>query len=235
MCLGRALRRVLVLDTGKPCNRVTPHAHNFLTQDGATPAALAAQACPTVQLLEEAAVAATGRDGDFTITTETGQVLQARKLFFGTGVRDLLPTRPGFSACWGTSLIHCPYCHGYEYHHQPTGMLLNGDMDMALEHARMLRQWTDQLTHVELADRRQVPLAALYLRPGIEQHCLLPQELGCAYTEAGYLQVDNLQKTSVPGIIAAGDATTLLRSVSAAVAGGNMAGVVLNRELLRPW
>lgn len=44
MCLGRALRRVLVLDTGKPCNRVTPHSHNFLTQDGATPAALSAQA-----------------------------------------------------------------------------------------------------------------------------------------------------------------------------------------------
>lgn len=278
MCLGRALRRVLVLDTSKPCNRVTPHSHNFLTQDGATPAALAAQArtqalaYPTVQLLEEAAVAATGRDGDFTITTETGRVLQARKLFFGTGVRDLLPPRPGFAECWGISLIHCPYCHGYEYHHQPTGMLLNGDM--ALEHARMLRQWTDQLTiftdgpatfspaeraqlasagigleetpvqqlhhhtgeltHVALADRRQVPLAALYLRPGMEQHCLLPQELGCAYTEAGYLQVDNMQKTSVPGITAAGDAT-LLRSVSAAVAGGNMAGVVLNRELLRPW
>ena len=37
MALGRALRKVLVLDTGKPCNRYTPHSHNFITQDGETP------------------------------------------------------------------------------------------------------------------------------------------------------------------------------------------------------
>ncbi|WP_460503189.1 FAD-dependent oxidoreductase, partial [Hymenobacter agri] len=34
MSLGRARRRVLVLDTAQPCNRQTPHSHNFLTQDG---------------------------------------------------------------------------------------------------------------------------------------------------------------------------------------------------------
>lgn len=44
MALGRSRRRVLLLDTGRPCNRQTPHSHNFLTQDGATPAALRAQA-----------------------------------------------------------------------------------------------------------------------------------------------------------------------------------------------
>jgi thioredoxin reductase len=279
MSLGRALRRVLVLDSGRPCNRMTPHSHNFLTQDGATPASLSAQAraqvlaYPTVELMEEAALMATGSDGDFTITTENGRVVQASKLLFATGVRDLLPARPGFAECWGVSLIHCPYCHGYEYRQQPTGTLLNGDM--ALEHARLLRQWTDQLTvftdgpatfspeqrmqlaragvgveetpvqqlhhhggqltHVGLAGGRQVPLAALYLRPGMEQHCLLPRELGCTYTEAGYLQVDSMQKTSVPGIAAAGDATTPMRSVSMAVAGGTMAGVALNHELLRAW
>ena len=279
LSLGRALRQVLVLDSGRPANRPTPHAHNFLTQDGTRPAELAAQAraqvlaYPTVRLLAETAVAATGTAGDFTLTTDTGRVVHARKLLFATGVHDHLPAQPGFAECWGISVIHCPYCHGYEYRQQPTGLLLNGDM--ALEHARHLRQWTDQLTiftdgpatfspeeraqvagagigveetpvqqlhhyagqltHVGLADGRQVALVALYLRPGMEQHCLLPQDLGCAYTEAGYLQVDSLQKTSVPGIAAAGDATTLLRSVSQSVAGGTTAGITLNRELLRPW
>lgn len=279
LALGRALRQVLVLDSGRPANGPTPHAHNFLTQDGATPAALAAQArsqvlmYPTVRLLAETAVAATGTDGDFTLTTDTGQVVRARKLFFATGVRDHLPAQPGFAECWGISVIHCPYCHGYEYRQQPTGTLLNGDD--ALQHARLLRQWTTQLTiftngpatfspeqwaqvaragisveqtpvqalhhhagqltHVALADGRQVALAALYLRPGMEQHCLLPQSLGCTYTEAGYLQVDGVQQTSVPGIYAAGDATTPLRSLSAAVAGGTRAGVALNHELLPEW
>ncbi|MBG8554109.1 NAD(P)/FAD-dependent oxidoreductase [Hymenobacter guriensis] len=279
LALGRALRRVLVLDSGQPCNRPTPHAHNFLTRDGTAPAELAAQAraqalaYPTVQLLPETAVAARGSDGDFTLTTDTGRVVRAGKLLFATGVRDQLPARPGFAECWGISVIHCPYCHGYEYHHQPTGTLLNGEA--ALEHARLLRQWTDQLTiftdgpatfspgqwaqladagieveetpvrelrhqagqltHIGLLDGRQVPLAALYLRPGMEQHCLLPRDLGCAYTEAGYLQVDGMQKTSVPGIYAAGDATMPMRALSMAVAGGTMAGAALNSELLLSW
>jgi thioredoxin reductase len=41
MALGRAMRHVLIIDSGKPCNRQTPHSHNFLTQDGNTPAAIA--------------------------------------------------------------------------------------------------------------------------------------------------------------------------------------------------
>jgi len=223
--------------------------------------------------MAETAVAATGTTGDFTLTTDTGQVVRARKLLFATGVRDHLPAQPGFAECWGISVIHCPYCHGYEYRQQPTGTLLNGDE--ALQHARLLRQWTTQLTiftngpatfspeqwaqiahagisveqtpvqalqhhagyltHVVLADGRLVDLAALYLRPGMSQHCLLPQGLGCAYSEAGYLQVDGMQQTSVPGIYAAGDATTPMRTLSMAVAGGTMAGVALNHELLSGW
>ena len=34
MALGRALRKVLVIDSGRSCNRQTPHSHNFVTQDG---------------------------------------------------------------------------------------------------------------------------------------------------------------------------------------------------------
>lgn len=34
MALGRAMRQVLIIDSGKPCNRQTPYSHNFLTQDG---------------------------------------------------------------------------------------------------------------------------------------------------------------------------------------------------------
>jgi thioredoxin reductase len=150
LALGRAIRQVLVLDGGQPCNRTTPHTHNFLTQDGRAPGELAAQAkaqvlaYPTVQFCSELAVAAQGKDNEFTVTTATGRVVQARKLLFATGVRDLLPDLPGYAECWGISVIHCPYCHGYEYRGQPTGILLNGDV--AFEQARLLRQWTDQLT-----------------------------------------------------------------------------------------
>jgi len=278
LSLGRAIRRVLVLDSGQPCNRQTPHSHNFLTQDGSTPAELAtiarAQvlAYPTVQHRAEAATGVQGTDNNFRVTTASGAVVGARKLLFATGVRDLLPALPGFAESWGISVIHCPYCHGYEYRGQPTGILLRGDM--AVEQARLVRNWTDKLTiftdgpapfepaqqqvlaalpaavvttpvqalahqgghlsHVVLADGQQVPLSALYARPPFEQHCALPLALGCAHTEAGHLVVDGFQKTSVPGIYAAGDATTPMRSVSSAVAAGSMAGAMLNRELLSP-
>lgn len=276
LALGRALRQVVVLDSGQPCNRQTPHSHNFLTQDGSTPAAIAAVAreqvlaYPTVQLRQDAAVAATGKDNSFTVTTASGAVLQARKLLFASGIRDIMPALPGFAECWGISAIHCPYCHGYEYREQPTGILANGDV--AAEMGQLIRNWTDKLTiftngpatlqseqrlrladrgiaveegpvqqlrhqngylaHLDLADGRTVPLAALYARLPFEQHCTLPQALGCAHSEAGYVAVDNFQKTNMAGIYAAGDATSPMRAVAAAVAAGMMAGAMLNRELI---
>ena len=276
LALGRAIRQVVVLDSGQPCNRQTPHSHNFLTQDGSTPAAIAAVAreqvlaYPTVQLRPEAAIAATGADNHFTVTTASGAVVQARKLLFATGIRDLMPALPGFAECWGISAIHCPYCHGYEYRWEPTGILANGDV--AAEMGVLIRNWTDKLTiftngpatltpeqrqrladrgisieetpvrkllhqaghltQLDLADGRALPLAALYARLPFEQHCALPSDLGCTHSETGYLTVDNFQKTSVPGVYAAGDATNPMRAVGAAVAAGMMAGAMLNRELI---
>ena len=119
LSLGRAMRRVLMLDSGQPCNWQTPHSHNFLTQDGSPPAALAAVAraqvlaYPTVQLRNDLATGVTG--ASFTVTTAAGPTVRAKKLLFATGICDLLPPVPGLATCWGISVIHCPYCHGYEY------------------------------------------------------------------------------------------------------------------------
>jgi hypothetical protein len=44
MALGRALKKVLIIDGGKPCNRQTPYSHNFITHDGDTPTEIAALA-----------------------------------------------------------------------------------------------------------------------------------------------------------------------------------------------
>src|SRR5688572_17715014 len=44
MALGRSLRNTLILDSGKPCNRQTPHSHNFITHDGQQPKEIAEQA-----------------------------------------------------------------------------------------------------------------------------------------------------------------------------------------------
>lgn len=150
MTLGRARRNVVVIDSGKPCNRQTPHSHNLITHDGKTPAEISALAreqvlaYPTVHMHAGLVTQVTGSDGSFAVTTDNGQELQAKKLIFTTGIRDLMPEIPGFSECWGISAIHCPYCHGYEFSDARTGVLMNGEM--ALEYLKMIRNWTTDLT-----------------------------------------------------------------------------------------
>ena len=105
--LGRALRKVLVIDSGKPCNRQTPHSHNFLTRDGETPAAITQIAMEqlmmydTVKLIADTAVEATAKEDGFRIQTLSGKKYLAKKLLFATGIKDLMPNIPGFAECWG--------------------------------------------------------------------------------------------------------------------------------------
>ncbi len=56
MALGRSLRKVLVIDSGLPCNRQTPHSHNFITQDGQPPAVIVESARKQVFELQNGGV-----------------------------------------------------------------------------------------------------------------------------------------------------------------------------------
>ncbi len=150
LLLGRSRRSVLVLDSGKPANRQTPHSHSLLTRDGTPPAQLAALAreqalaYPTVTLRSATVTRATRENGVFSVKTAAGEAFQAKRLLLATGVADQLPDLPGFAACWGISVLHCPYCHGYEVRDQRLGVLANGDA--AFEFARLLLNWSRNLT-----------------------------------------------------------------------------------------
>jgi thioredoxin reductase len=63
---------------------------------------------------------------------------------FATGITDIMQDIPGFAQCWGKTVIHCPYCHGYEVKGLPTGILANGDT--AYELAMLISNWTKKLT-----------------------------------------------------------------------------------------
>lgn len=170
MALGRAMRNVLIIDSGKPCNAQTPYSHNFLTQDGNTPAAIARVAreqvlgYPTVRIRDGEVVGITGANLGFHVGLKSGEQISARKIVLATGLKDQLPAIDGLAACWGISAIHCPYCHGYEYRNKPTGLLINGST--AFEKARRIRQWTKQLTLLtdgpaSIEDEHRRQLAAL--------------------------------------------------------------------------
>ena len=150
MALGRALRKVLIIDNGNPCNKNTPYSHNFLTNDGKTPneiARLARQEVAmygSVRLLDALVVSGEKTETGFAVQVQTGEIFTAGKLIFATGVRDVMPDIPGFSDCWGISALHCPYCHGYEVRHQKTGILANGDTGYAF--SALISNWTNDLT-----------------------------------------------------------------------------------------
>lgn len=277
MALGRSLRHVLVIDSGLPCNRYTPHSHNFITHDGAVPAEIAAKAKSqvleynTVTYHQDIALSGQKTNNGYEINTQSGSTFHAKKLVFATGVRDIFPAIKGFENCWGKSVIHCPYCHGYEFKGQKTAILANGERAMHI--AGLVDNLTKDLTiitrgeadfseeqwrtlernKIRAIEREVVEIKhrngqinailfddgtpenydAAYAAIPFEQHCGIPESLGCGLTETGHLQVDQFQQTTVDGIFAAGDCTAMLRTVAYAVSTGNLAGAMVNHQLVQ--
>lgn len=150
MSLGRSLRNVLVIDGGKSCNRQTPHSHNFITHDGRAPGEISRLAREqvlkynTVKFIEGTVIKTSEITGGFEIITENNEKFYAKKLILASGVKDIMPDIEGFSECWGISVIHCPYCHGYEVKNKTTGILSNGDP--AFEFSKIVFNLTKDLT-----------------------------------------------------------------------------------------
>jgi len=275
MALGRALRKVLIIDSGLPCNRQTPHSHNFLTQDGEKPANIADKAkkevlqYDTVKFVTDLAINGKTTDKGFEVATQSGKIFTAKKLVFATGLKDRMLEIEGFSQCWGITVLHCPYCHGYEVKNQKTGILANGYGAFHL--ARLIHNWTKDLTvftngkseltpeqtkeikrhniavvekeitalkhrdgvveEILFSDSSSFELTAIYSRPPFEQHCKVPEILGCELTDQGLIKVDGFQKTTVDNVFACGDSSNPIRAVSYAVSTGNNTGVFLNNAM----
>lgn len=149
MALGRAQRNVLIIDGGRPANRFTPHSHNFITHDGETPNEIARLAreqvekYSTVKLMQGTVISAEKGDQEYMVALDTGTRFASAKLVFATGTIDQMPDIPGFADCWGQSVLHCPYCHGYEVRNSRTGILGNGDY--AFEFCSLIYNWTHDL------------------------------------------------------------------------------------------
>ncbi|TPK80660.1 NAD(P)/FAD-dependent oxidoreductase [Mesorhizobium sp. B2-4-18] len=148
MQAARARRTVLVIDAGQPRNRFAAHSHCFLGQDGRTPGAILDDArrqllaYPTARLATARAdKAIANSSSDFEITTDGGETFGAARLVLATGVRDILPEVPGLAEQWGRTVLHCPYCHGYEVSTGPLGVLATGPMSM--HQAQLISDWGD--------------------------------------------------------------------------------------------
>lgn len=280
MQLARARRPVLLVDAARPRNRYAAHAHGFLGQDGVPPQEIVAIAraqlarYPTVSFLDGEAIQALAQDGGFAVVMAGGEQVRGARLILATGMRDELPPLPGLQARWGQTVLHCPYCHGFEVTGEPLGVL--AAHPMSVHQAMLLPDWgpttyftqgqfepspedarhlgargvhvertpvvallgdAPALTGVVLADGRELPLRALFVASRVHMASPLAGQLGCEFDEGPLgpvIRVDDMKQTTVPGVFAAGDASTPMSNATLASASGVMAGVCAHRSLVMP-
>ncbi len=147
LVLGRARRRIVVIDAGSPRNAPAAHMQGYLSRDGLPPSELLAIGRSEVKgygvdLIDDVVV---GIDPGFTVHLGDGRSLAARRILVATGVVDGIPDIPGVSERWGRDLLHCPYCHGYEVRDQPLGVI--GSSPGSIQHAQIVRQWSDDVIY----------------------------------------------------------------------------------------
>jgi thioredoxin reductase len=157
--LGRARRKVIVLDTGRPRNRFAGHSHGLLGHDHKPPLDILSEArqqlarYPTIRLVNARAESVSGAIDDFCVVTDDNESLRARRLILSYGVADQMPDVPGFAESWGTSIVPCPYCDGFEVAGQHWGLVWSGPH--SYQSAKLFGDWTDKLT--VFADGHDIP------------------------------------------------------------------------------
>jgi thioredoxin reductase len=144
MMLARARRRLLLIDAGQPRNRFAAASHGFLGQDGVAPAEIMRKGLtqlaryPSVDFVYAEALTASSDEEGVSLTLSDGAAVRARKLVLATGVADDLPLE-SMRPRWGVSVLHCPYCHGYEVRDRSLAVIAN--IPGAAHQALLLPDW----------------------------------------------------------------------------------------------
>ena len=155
--LVRARKHVLLIDAGAPRNRFAPASHGFLGQDGSAPAQIVGIALaqlrryPTFIKIDGEAMSAAPGERGFEVELSDGRCVQGKRLVLAIGVRDQLPEIEGLAPLWGKSVLHCPYCHGYEIDGGPIGLLASSPL--AHHQGALLPDWG---------------ATTVFLQPGVE-------------------------------------------------------------------
>ncbi|MET3762074.1 NAD(P)/FAD-dependent oxidoreductase [Sphingomonas sp. UYEF23] len=143
--IARARRSVCVIDAGAPRNRFAAVSHGFFGQDDDEPRTMIATAraqlerYPSVRFITGEAREARSTDGGFAVALGTGEILEGSKLVLAFGIADVLPDLPGLAERWGKSVLHCPYCHGFEFAGQRLGVL--SVAPMSAHQAMLIADW----------------------------------------------------------------------------------------------
>ncbi len=145
-------RSVIVVDSGEPRNAPAVHMHGYLGHEGVPPGAFSALGREEVRSYGGEVVP--GRvetvtrqdDARFRLELVGGTSVVARRVLAATGLVDLLPEIDGVSELWGTGVIHCPFCHGFEVRDRRVVQIVTHAM--GLHSAVLFRQLSAEMTLV---------------------------------------------------------------------------------------
>jgi len=150
--LGRQRRSVIVIDGGAPRNAPAAHMHGYLGRDGSPPSELTDAGREEVrsyggEVLSGLVSTVSATDGDrFRVELVAGHSIVARRVLAATGLVDVLPEIDGLAEGWGRDVLHCPFCHGFEFRDRRIVQIVTHRS--GLHSAGLFRQLTDRLTVV---------------------------------------------------------------------------------------
>jgi thioredoxin reductase len=146
LVLGRARRRVLVLDTDRPANAAADAVGGLLGQVGVAPVELRRAGReqltdhPTVELRADEVRDAERVSHGFAVMLDRGRTVHTRTLVLAHWLRYDPPPLPGVEALWGRSVFHCPFCDGWEVRDRP--LAVHGSGPEAARSALVVSGWS---------------------------------------------------------------------------------------------
>ncbi|EXL94473.1 hypothetical protein NOF04DRAFT_11438 [Fusarium oxysporum II5] len=157
LALARQLHTAVVFNSSLFRNARSEHMHTIPTWDHKDPAAF--RGATRKEILEryntisfkdcEVAKVEKTSAGDFAATAVDGTTFTGRRVLLASGVTDLPLDIQGYDQCWGRSIYHCLFCHGYEDVGKPSaGILALGEISSpaaATALARSAKQITSKV------------------------------------------------------------------------------------------
>jgi thioredoxin reductase len=154
LILARTRKKIIVFDAPNPPRNAASHGvHGFLGLDGFLPADIRKIAWEQIdkydsaELRQETIVDISneeqgqGGQGLFLITSDNGTSIKAKKVVLAVGYHDIYPDIPGFLECWADTIIHCPFCDGYENKDRLWGIVVNSKTELK-QFPKVARNWT---------------------------------------------------------------------------------------------
>jgi thioredoxin reductase len=149
LVLGRANKRVLVVDEGRPANAVSQGVGGLLGHDRVKPADLRESGRRQLEEHGDVEVVHGAIDdverlgGAFVVRATDGPAVRAHAIVLAHGLRYDPPSLPGIEALWGRSVFHCAFCDGWEVRDRP--LAFHGSGPAAVRSALVLAGWSNDV------------------------------------------------------------------------------------------